>query len=796
MNLINGKFYLFGGKGDNKYYNDLWVYNPILSLWSALSSLGNIPSSRADHAADSQGDTLIIWGGEDSLGLRSDLFMFNAISNYWYIITPASDEIPNPARGSCMVVSIPHVYIYGGVTNTGVSNELWDFNLWNNKYTKLSSDEAFSYGTCALYEGHFYVILGSKESSIPKSRIRIYSLKLNLWFKYYEIFDGRAKSSQAIQIFINGTVFKIGGQAWETEPKNDIWLFDKNYYPENYTFYNKTADNSTQIIQKLGDVPVYSFKAAYVYYNMSIYVFGGGSVSGNTLRMKVPNSDFFSISMKDICGDYCPSSCSGGTYEGEDVCSICPAGSYSEGIGNSTCTLCPVGTYNGIKGGSSNRQCYPCPEGSFANKPGSPYCLNCPAGLYCPPGSNSAIDLFSSDISYSIQPSLYKTGSSSSQVYYYEIAIGVFMLIVTIIVLSTKKCRERLYSIDIYNNLHNYVIGEPMYMRVTFFGGLFTLFFITIALIIIGATIISYEVSNIQETKSLVPLAILENEVSDFTADRMIVKVEFMRYGENCTSDILTQKCVKEVTATISNVANSANSINCEYTQDKSCIVKYMCKDCILKVGAKMSLLMTGKLSYAAGIIVNVTSTSSIPGAISSIVTDIYPNKNYVFIGASSNDFYFTMTPSLFKSDASKWKSDTTGYHVSSEKAPNYGSQHLTTELPVAFKLEANIYLNTGIAGLLTYRFVKQTLLFLFSSLLGSVFGVMGAMGGGMKFVEKNLYKIKNIVKRKKHVKDVKGKRKGLTIVVGSESSLLNNEGTCRQDPYDEVAPDEIGDKE
>lgn len=788
MNLINGKFYLFGGKGDNKYFNDLWVYDHLSNLWSASSSLGNIPSSRADHAADSQGDTLVIWGGEDALGLRSDLFIFNAISNYWYLITPSSDVIPNPARGACLVVNIPHVYIYGGVTNTGVSNELWDFNLWSNKYTKISSDESFSYGSCALYDGYFYVIFGSKESSIPKSKIRIFNLKLSLWYNYYEIHKAKARSSQAIQIFVDGMVIKIAGQAWETEPKNDIWLFDK-------TLSNKTLDSSIQIIHKLGDIPIYSFKAAYVYYNMSVFVFGGGSVSGNTLRMKVPNSLFFSISMKDMCGEYCQSSCSEGTYEANSRCEICPAGYYSEGIGNSSCIPCPVGTFNNKKGGSSNRQCYPCPEGSFADIEGSAYCLNCPAGLYCPPGSNSAIDLFSSEISYSIQPSLYITSNSSKQVYYYEIAIGIFMAFVMMIVLSTKKCREKLSSIDIYSNLHNYIVGEAMYMQITFFGGLFTLFFITLALIIIGATIISYEISNIQETKSLVPLAILENEVSDFTADYIIVKVDFMRYGENCTSNITTKKCIPEIIISVSGVSNKENSITCEYTKDKSCIVQYTCKDCILDVGAQMSLLMTGNLSYSAGIVVNVTSASSIPNAISSIVSDIYPNKDYVFIGSNSNEFYFTMTPSLFKSDSSKWENEATGYHVSSEKAPIIGSQYLTTELPIAFKLEAHVYLNTGISGLLTYRFVKQTLLFLFSSLLGSIFGIMGAMGGGMKFVEKNIFKITTIVKGKKHVKDVRGKRKGLTVVVGSELTLLSSEESLRQEPDDGRLSDEFGGK-
>jgi predicted Rdx family selenoprotein len=48
--------------------------------------------------------------------------------------------------------------------------------------------------------------------------------------------------------------------------------------------------------------------------------------------------------------------------------------------------------------------------------------------------------------------------------------------------------------------------------------------------------------------------------------------------------------------------------------------------------------------------------------------------------------------------------------------------------------------------GLYTKRYLNQTLLALFSTLIGSVFGILGAAGGVMRVVEGNYFRISKFV--------------------------------------------------
>lgn len=57
--------------------------------------------------------------------------------------------------------------------------------------------------------------------------------------------------------------------------------------------------------------------------------------------------------------------------------------------------------------------------------------------------------------------------------------------------------------------------------------------------------------------------------------------------------------------------------------------------------------------------------------------------------------------------------------------------------MPETTGLKVGIYLDKNNVGLTTKRLMKQTLLMLFGALIGSVFGIMSAVGGAMAFIEK-----------------------------------------------------------
>lgn len=745
MNLISGEFYVFGGRNYDTVFNDLWKFNPETSTWTSIQTIGIIPSARYAFAAKSQGDALAIWGGENKIGLLNDMYIYNSLKNSWELIVPESTILPNPAIGACLVMSIPKIYIYGGATASGLNNELWEFNLWTNEYVKLSSDKPVSFATCELENYYFYVIFGSEGQGYPKGVARKYSLEDDVWTTHYKFKDFRVGSVEGIQIFINGNILKIGGQVYEFLPSNEIFYF---------------AESGSE--HYLGNISQSIYRAAYVYYGSLLYIFGGGVASGYSLRLSISNSNLLVLSIPEImsAGDL-DFECSPGTESSKSKCEICKAGSYSEGISNSSCILCSEGTYNSKNGGTSNRQCYPCDNNFYNSQKGQVYCVNCPTGYECPTGSSKPLDLLIENKVKSKQPKMYEPNDASEKIFNFQLTVGLTFFGLILGFLSFTKTREFLIKLDLYSDLHNFILNQPMYLITNKFGGVFSLIFICLAIILFGTTIINYNDSNILETKGLVPKVVLDYEVDDYVADEFIVIVQFIRYGDKCKKEFIDY--------TPSSISYASDSIVFELVND-TCVITIKYKSCVLSTGASITLTSKEKLCYSSGIYVNVTSSSSIPKEISSILTVLKPTVNYVFIGTKPSKFFFTMTPSLFRSDSNKWPKKLTGYHVSSENLPISGSEHESKDLAIASQLKLLISMDLSISGLFTKRSLIRDLGILFSSLIGSIFGVMGAVGGGMALLEKRSGKFREKLKKKKDFCSVADRRKAI------ENEILDQE--------------------
>jgi hypothetical protein len=143
-----------------------------------------------------------------------------------------------------------------------------------------------------------------------------------------------------------------------------------------------------------------------------------------------------------------------------------------------------------------------------------------------------------------------------------------------------------------------------------------------------------------------------------------------------------------------------------------------------------------------------IETTSSIPGEISSVSDVIWSNNGKYFKGLVPTTFSILMTPSLFKTDSSLWKSDTTGYHISIDKDTTYGSQSYAKEYLICrFKynqsLGVDVILYKNWSVLQTQRLKVQSTESLLSNLSGSIVGIMGISGFIMNLVEDNYLKYK-----------------------------------------------------
>ena len=770
LNTISTALYLFAGQSTNSYHNDMWIYYISSDTWKGVNQLGQIPSARSRHAADSQGDAVVIWGGVGPMGLLGDMYIFNSLTYSWSQLSSISVSVPTASKGACLAMDLPNIYIFGGLASVGCLGQLWIYNIGNGEFSLLSnSGPKLAYITCQLLDGYFYVLFGQNSVQESSGAISRFNFVSSLWESLYSPEDSTNSSSQGIQMVIGNIVVRIGGEAWDLDPKDSVYIYQNN--------------KITTIANPLfvGNIPELVYLSGFTYYNTSFYSFGGGgAVPGGSLRLTVPSQLFIQINMNDICsGDICMPLCSQGTVNSDEGCITSRIGHISQGFGNRNDTPCPAGTINSILGANSIRQCYPCPEGYFTSKNGSSLCLQCPSGYFCSTGCKTPTNVLQADISESIQPALYDNNTNEIVLVFEIIAGGVISVIILVSLFSVVVQKD-IDAIDLFSADHNYHFKKKMLLEKNMFGGYSSLIFISLAIIMIGLAVIAYVLDNISESKALVPLVILQADVVDFNASSIQISSSFLTYGDSCA---INNTCSPLIFLTTANIRYSSLSYTCELSTIKTCVVFVSCISCILDPGAYISISLQEKLSYSSGILVNISSSSSIPNKLSIVAQSLYPTPGYMFIGSSASQFFFTMTPSLFKSESPMWTSMVTGYHISSEMVSVQGSQYLNIDLPITSMLNLKISMDKSIYALLTARTIKQTLIFFFSGMFGSFFGLMGLVGFIMKIFEGNFGKGKVIMDRNIELKNMKDNRKKIKIILSenleSERVVLRR-GSCK----------------
>jgi hypothetical protein len=307
--------------------------------------------------------------------------------------------------------------------------------------------------------------------------------------------------SKGAIFMINDTLINSGGIFYSYKSYKDIKIL---YY------------KSLEYID-LDHLPDYSYNAASVYYKNKIYIHGGGSSFGSLPLYKLVKNDLIVINLNEKCensDDLCVHECSKGTYSENEECYLCPKGSYSDTLGSDSCKPCKAGYFSGIIGADTPEVCTPCPYGYYSSQEGQSKCLECQLGSVCTLNeirSENDVDI---DSFSSIQPELlgYKTEIVSEKSKYFYIGVSIVLVVSLVLLLNFEKTQICLRQIDIYSLKHNYDLDQPMYIRNTLIGGIFTISFIFAALAIVFNMFLSYSIDNIRETKALVPLAALEQQ--------------------------------------------------------------------------------------------------------------------------------------------------------------------------------------------------------------------------------------------------------------------------------------------
>jgi hypothetical protein len=135
---------LFGGGFPGEYHNDAWLLSLDTAAgyrWHALDLTG-APPPRGGHASiyDQSHSRVLVFGGKDASGIRSDLWQLDVPTRTWSQVLPNGawpaarawfSGFYHPTRNSMIIFG-------GGDGGTGTRNDVWELDLDSLKWRQLS----------------------------------------------------------------------------------------------------------------------------------------------------------------------------------------------------------------------------------------------------------------------------------------------------------------------------------------------------------------------------------------------------------------------------------------------------------------------------------------------------------------------------------------------------------------------------------------------------------------------------------------------------------------------------------
>lgn len=655
--------------------------------------------------------------------------MYNGNTNTW--VKLEFESRPSARTGACLICTAQSIFIFGGRTRNGFSNELWSIQYETLTLELLSaSDYVYPLANheCQVIEHssvdlELIIVGGAQENLLQNEYVFKYNVTAKEWtiISLLDI-DSIPKfiPSNTCSALIDKKIVLIAGELFNYITLNTIILIDLE------DIYNSRV---------LKDLEFHVYNHACAYIGNSIYLFSGGYSLGNRIIKSYSASDFIRITDEEW-------ECSPGTFSPN--CDLCSAGTYSEGF-NKNCSDCLQGNYGLSAGARSSQQCYPCEYGTFNKKEGMTYCRDCETSQYCPIGTitplSQALQALQApqESSKSIQPNLFEnineyTGTIERLAI---LSVSLIALSILVLVLVWKKLNKKLKVIDLYTDKYNYLVDQPMMLKQTRLGGLLTLIFVFIAIYLLFNGMIQYIYRNTDIQTSLIPFISIEQEYKSIKG-QINIEITMHNYGGQCATS--NSECINE-SLKFQNLENF-DPPTCKKPLS-NCIMQISSNDVEISADSSIEMTMKELSSYASYFTVNITSVTGIPDEISSIEIEIHPeNKEKVFRGTVPTILEVLLTPTIFKSEKSNERG--TGYHI---EIFNYGILG-TTVRPLDIYSLPHLGLTISLlrnpnAYVILHKQQLDFILF-FSAIFGSVVGVLEFIG----FLVKQSEKYKSILKQ------------------------------------------------
>ncbi|KAG4086297.1 hypothetical protein H8356DRAFT_1735310 [Neocallimastix lanati (nom. inval.)] len=189
------ELFIFGGTTGVKLLNDSFIYNFKKNIWREVKTTGDIPSPRSINSGvyvnnEFLKNSVVIFGGSqyNTQAINDpSTYILNMDTFKWKKINATLS--PSIRLGHTMTYNpiSSEIYLFGGLNNTEVYNDLWKFNCCSLSWEKITDDEknspkGRSGHTAIMYSNNLY-IFGGMQSNPPHvfEDINVYSILEKKW---------------------------------------------------------------------------------------------------------------------------------------------------------------------------------------------------------------------------------------------------------------------------------------------------------------------------------------------------------------------------------------------------------------------------------------------------------------------------------------------------------------------------------------------------------------------------------------------------------------------------------------
>ncbi|KAL1523615.1 hypothetical protein AB1Y20_010154 [Prymnesium parvum] len=166
LTAVGHELLMFGGRqGDATFMDDTWVFDTKGNSWSCVSASGaltprmrfNKPSPRWAHSAVRFGERVLFFGGSSPGHCFCDLHWFDMRTRQWSLQLPAN-LMPPERSGHCACAVKDSMFIFGGNTTKASFNDLWEYVVPTFEWIPLKAEGQAPSGRV----GHTITAVGSR----------------------------------------------------------------------------------------------------------------------------------------------------------------------------------------------------------------------------------------------------------------------------------------------------------------------------------------------------------------------------------------------------------------------------------------------------------------------------------------------------------------------------------------------------------------------------------------------------------------------------------------------------------